>query len=1811
MPTVGETLEELKSAHIRYLEATYHLSNPRLVGERHELLREEETILAEPWLEGIPRYVLGEPFDELDLDPPIITEVLSEFAERELGAYDPPYVHQQEALEAFLSDDQDIIVSTGTGSGKTEIFLYSVLAHLIREGNREKTIDQRGCRAIILYPMNALVSDQLSRLRTFLGDPDAADIVSGHFGRTVQFGKYTGQTPYHGVFDPDKNNQRVSPVIRKTLDLKGTPLYDQLKEQGKIPAKDLKGFEKGQTYSRFRTQPGDRELFTRQEMLTPRQNNPKNPENINPHGGTPDVLVTNYSMLEYTLIRPLEQRMWRDTQAWLEADEENELLIVLDEAHLYRGAQGAEISLLLARLLRHLDIDRSRVRFILTSASIGGPDSGPKPAKEFASDLTLCAEDRFEVIFGAREGTGEPGELPDQVRKAVDGVSNPPDRSDVERVAAILDWSDPPESEDQLSSYLGTRLSDEDWFDNFQAALAEGATSVTDLATTLFPTSSEEQGGKGVLNLASLISTADAPHRPGALLPLRLHLLFRGLPKLYACLNPDCEGKRDTTEGPLGAIWTSPHADCPQCGSRVFELWSHRDCGAAFIHAHRLKFPDPGRPQFLWARPEAPEEKDQDLFEEIALLVEPPRTEGDPRPPQYLSVASGMLAKDREQLGPGPVIEVWPATRTSEGNEYVHCPACDRSASPGGRATGERKPFGKIMDLETKGEAPFANLVRKLFELQPPPLEKEEALNLGLPNQGRKVLCFSDSRQKAARLARDLQRNVERDSFREILTLAIKQANNRWGEEATLDHYYIELLEVCRNHGLILFEAASREAFITILEEYGEFRAALSVGKIVNEHLDAFKDQTPSSVHTAVLRSLCDRHYSIQGTMLGMTVPTPDVIPSIENYLESKDIEISRSSLRTLIGDLILRAQDRAAVDPNIPHGARQDIGLGFRWMTEKETGLTETELFPLDLVQKSEPDLSKNDLADLTQATKMAGLVRPGPEGNYFLSPSKIRVDLPDEDTTWYRCKVCARPTPTAVGGTCPMKRCGGPVEEVGPEDPVLSARKDLFRHPATDVKRSKREPYTLRSEEHTAQLNAWNPGEMLGRAERYELLFQDILVESDEDPSPRAIDVLSCTTTMEVGIDIGSLTGVALRTVPPRPDNYQQRAGRAGRRGRALATIATYADLDPYEQFVYDNPDEIIEPSSSVPVLHTTNEKIVERHIYALMIQSFFHRVLPDGRSWEDLLEQDANLFESLGTLETFFAPEEGHDYDFEAFQKWAQEELQDPSGELRTELAHLLPSGGPWSNGPDSEEAFVKETAADLADKLDSLGSGDFTQEEADEVRLIEALIRANLRPAFGFPLDVCTFSVAGKLRRHDDPLTRHYEPQQDLQVALTEYAPGRSLVIDKRDFVSYGLHVPFPEDRTEPAQTFDWGNLDILVQCEDCESVIEVAADPDDPPVTCPACESMSVRTYQQITPEGFAPEVDKGNYIQEGERDDEGEDLPRAVRAKLPSPDLQDRAAATEHRPFGDVSELFHARNQRLVVSNLGPENEGYGVCKECGAILDGPTDGGHNRPFPKPPWLFNEFSPTCQCRDFARDVAFTTQFRTDLALLRIDASNGIDFNPYAPWFKAAATSLSEALSTAASRLLKLERGELKAGWRPFVREDPDGIERYVDLFLYDGTPGGAGFASTSYHEFQEILEAAEKLLSECDCDKSCNRCILTYDNKFQSELVDRHAALSLLGYVKTGSVPHLSDQREDFHRELLESVAQMRESDAQVVSLDTGRWEFRVNGDSLPVRFMPALRGEEMEVDGEPLTDYQLRRDPPNVVETLMLSLGR
>ena len=241
---VHSTVDRLGESLRSYIEAQYHIRHEGLIRERRQLLEEGGSVAQLPFVESTPVYELGAPYRDLRI-PEVVRDLLTRLADLKLGLYSRPYVHQATALERFFGERSDLIVATGTGSGKTESFLMPILGQLAVEARqRPKSAAIPGCRALLLYPMNALVNDQLSRIRKLFGEPRASALISEGRPRPVRFGSYTGRTPYPGPRTSSRDTERIEPLFEGFyLPLMADPpKLAQLRSIGQWPEKDLAAF---------------------------------------------------------------------------------------------------------------------------------------------------------------------------------------------------------------------------------------------------------------------------------------------------------------------------------------------------------------------------------------------------------------------------------------------------------------------------------------------------------------------------------------------------------------------------------------------------------------------------------------------------------------------------------------------------------------------------------------------------------------------------------------------------------------------------------------------------------------------------------------------------------------------------------------------------------------------------------------------------------------------------------------------------------------------------------------------------------------------------------------------------------------------------------------------------------------------------------------------------------------------------------------------------------------------------------------------------------------------------------------------------------------------------------------------------------------------------------------------------------------------------------------------------------------------------------------------------------------------------------
>jgi Lhr-like helicase len=1225
--TIGETIAELHRSLRDYVEATYHISHPTLVALRRALLDQPEVISQRPYLETTPRYQSGTTFSDISGLDSAVTQVLAGITGRLI--YDPPYAHQAAAIQTALVDGKSAVVMTGTGSGKTESFLLPILGKLAIEArSRPGAFKSRpAVRALILYPMNALVNDQLGRLRLLFGDERVAGQFMQWAGRPARFGRYTSRTLYPGVRDPKKDQQRLKPIgdyYVSYLEQAAQPpsagqqrakgLVDTLRARGKWPAKpDLAAWygakgarwfdEKNHIFKRCITMPGDPELFTRHEV----------------HQAPPDVLVTNYSMLEYMLMRPLERPVFDKTREWLHSDQSNTLLLVVDEAHLYRGAAGAEVALLLRRLRQRLEVPADRLQVICTSASFkDGTYAG-----KFAAQLTGKQAADFRIIRGQlqlRPNAG-PGTLSDATILAeVDLSAFHAADQDHQRMAIVQPFL---EYRKETGPTLGTALyAALEEFPPMSALInrtMKEALPVESLADQLFPDIDDKLAAQAVTVLLALGSVAKrTPTEPG-LLPCRIHSFHRGLPGLWICLDPECTAiPQDQRGGPTGKLFSQPRDTC-ECGARVVELYTCRNCGAAYGRAYTDNVT---APDFLWSESGGAFRTEDGLVAELEpidiLLEEPSSTDVEP-------VEIDLITGRVNPATPSPRTRLvylkkdrLPPTRDdgSRGNgkpgEFRPCGVCETTAG-----------FGRtsVQDHQTKGDQPFQALITKQIQIQPPGPQPATPL---APLRGRKVLLFSDSRQTAARLAPNIQSYSARDVIRTLLV---------WGY-ARLAQYPTIAPFLSLDDASLAVMLASKVLNVRVRPELlpgetfvleQEVSAKLNSGALKDANrmlqllVGARSAKVPGSILRPILDSLTDTYYGLESLALATIVETPmhtasvQSLPAIPQLAETPEqkVALARSWLRMWhnYGFWLDKMPPEWWQNEVTPHSTGKFDKLKY-FLTKQDRRTFETQWVPQLLQLFAEPI-----------------------GGKYRLRGSQIALAVGGDWAYCHACRTTQRPFP----GTNRCVNCGRPsAVPLSPDtDPVFRARKGYYRQPTIDALLDPtKSPVSILAAEHTAQLSSAQASEVFSKTEEHELLFQDVDLGPDDKGRDRpAIDVLSCTTTMEVGIDIGSLSGVALRNMPPARANYQQRSGRAGRRGNAVATVVAFGSADSHDEHYFTHPDEMIRGDVADPTLAMDNYEIVRRHVTAYLLQRYHQDRLP-GVPRAD----QATLFSVLGTVADF---------------------------------------------------------------------------------------------------------------------------------------------------------------------------------------------------------------------------------------------------------------------------------------------------------------------------------------------------------------------------------------------------------------------------------------------------------------------------------------------------------------------------------------------------------------------------------------------
>ncbi|WP_142414225.1 DEAD/DEAH box helicase [Hathewaya massiliensis] len=1680
---ISSTHNALKTKLIDYIRAQYLGENNLLLKSCDEILNKQGELFQSPYIEANPAYKVLEDGIVNAYIPEEVRDILLDMCENKLGVFRHPFKHQVKALEVFYGG-KDLFITTGTGSGKTECFMWPMISSIVKEAKTNpKSWQQRGVRALMLYPMNALVSDQLGRLRKMIGDVDGKfrgvfyKNVNNNDLRIPQFGMYTGRTPYAG--DNDLNeDEKLANTLKKYLLDRDDNVKQKLIEIGKYPSKfNLEEYLEELLSGKHITNDKDAELITRQEMQQ----------------SCPDILITNYSMLEYMLIRPIEQSIWEKTKIWLNESEENKLLIIIDEAHMYRGSSGGEVALLIRRLLHKLNINRDKVRFILTSASI--PSDGEEAVRKFACNLTAQkeSESSFNIVYGEQKDIVFENSVNIESSKLAEINIDEFQQDENFKIKAIKNFANmfDESKEIEFRKYEEAQIWLYDFLNKFKPMLdimkvCRGhAISYDDLSKHVFPEEDIITARKATEVLLAIAPLAKNKENQ-VLFPARLHMMFRGLQGIYACSNPDCAEKVSSDGLSIGKIYFGSGRDtCECCGGKVYELVNDRRCGALFLkgYMHENEIND----NFVWNKVG---EQFGDNMKEVHFYIIPnwgPFTKSKETKVGWLNAVSGKFFDDNDTYaGKKGFLYVAFNNKEQKGKPgiltYNYCPKCEKSHL-------------NVSDFVTKGNESFYNLVSEQLYIQPPNVFNEEILRK-LPNAGRKVLLFSDSRQRAAGLAKDLTRAADDDAVRKIMVIATQKLQEwaaKKSKKPTMDLLYIVFLEVAFTNNLRLFYGEEKKNFTEDINKIQD-KIERSMRRKRDIEYDSIKSQfntTPGLYDEQILKLMCSSYRSLTDIGLCWIEPCNDEIMDevLDDFYEN-DIEMDEDEFIILFSawaNIIMK--DTYALGDTIDDRVRQNV----RTTSFDRFGIPTNKEIPKTIKKILEQRKYSPEEIKVIYKCLLKYTASPNGNENKYLNLNLITLRY-NENQKWYHCKKCSGVFPHTIWEMCAHCRDNSIIEM----SKCDLQRYNFWRKPVLDaIKGDKSTLITsINTEEHTAQLSHKDQREKLwSTTEDYEMRFQDVHINED-----MPIDILSCTTTMEVGIDIGSLTAVGLRNIPPMRENYQQRAGRAGRRSSAISTIVTFTDNGPHDSYYFLNPYEIISGNVRKPWIDVENSKLIHRHLSMIVITEYLY-IINKG-------------IEKLSVVEFF----ENNYGDFSVFLSNYKKN--------NDELEVLIPD----MNLINWEE--FKET---LKAKLDIIGKEvindplEYNNEKNEAKSLLDVLYEESIFPTYSFPKNIVGFFIEDKKGEKIEQ-----KPDRSLDMAISEYAPGRIIVVDKKTYKSggiYNYHSKFRANYYEkPARPyFENGEyLKNLFLCKNQSCGWFGVEEPKNN--QCPFCKGTDIDNLNMLKPWGFAPL--NATSIPESAAENEVSYAEEPCYSATPTKDDMLQTG------FCNIKKAKRS-DQMLIVLNNGPKGKGFNVCKDCGAAVTGEEELKRVK---KP---FNHQRALKRCNhDDIENVVLGHNFMTDMVVYEfaIDRNKvNAECSSNDLWIRTASLSLSEAMVLAAGRILDIEFNEIRSGYR--LRYSQDVV--FVDIFLFDSLSSGAGYSSEICNKTSDLFKETEKILEECNCESSCYKCLNHFWNQKVQTKLDRHIAMQLLDWGEKGIMAKkftVNEQYEIFKplKELLE-----------------------------------------------------------------------
>lgn len=1701
--------ERLHELYLKYIDSAMPLRDEQLNAERQSMLRDSGRLSQPPRVEFVPRYIeacdLSTACRQLGLSSELATfSACGLFPSSRML-----YEHQVAALRAVAVNKKHMVVTTGTGSGKTECFLLPLFENLIRESaGWQPKRRTRAMRALILYPLNALAEDQMVRLRTALDSPDGRDLNGTAVRRArswlktnrsdrIYFGRYTGRTPVSGS-PASQSKKRELEKERKRLERQAASVADRDELRFQFPSLDQDSAE----------------LWNRWSM----------------QDASPDILITNYSMLNIMLMRSIEASIFEDTRRWLAEDKNNVFHLIVDELHAYRGTGGTEVAFLIRLLLERLGVSPGspQVRFMASSASFTDTLAGD----EFLEQFFGVRASSFEIIR-ATIGKPEPSAIVN-LRHYQSALEKFAENGGVASAAALASLATQLKIDDSATLPLtGARIVAKLRADEASLCEVPHPETITELTSRLFGKVETVQAARSVLQLLSLARVSDQPSAP-APLPFRLHLFFRNVNGLWACSNRDCTAapNRDVPRN-IGKLYSSPRLVC-DCGSRVLDALLCSQCGEVYLGGYRLADeedsfsivhdqPDldspnaAGRERFynryalFWPESEEPlckkswdqRVRTMGVKHDVTRRFIKARIDPSTGEVSFGNTTShnGWLYQIRTQGLDENVVRVLSALPS-------RCCRCDADWTRVGSTTAEeaiaieqiaspiirhRTGFQKINQVLADG------LMRELTDM---------------PSSARKLVVFTDSRQDAAKLSA----GVELDHYRDLVRQTLLQGQKQLGGDLEA---FLRVLDKKVPPSKEDLEARNRfreerRADANILED-------ASSGYLTNEQDKQRAADLRSSVRGPFRLSALSNRVAASLVQLGVNPAGPvqslierdnrhwsslydwNATPVVEKQLADLDgpqralyraiqLECFHQCLRTLffhrrksiealaLGRVMLGTEIAVPAFSGLNH--EQSAGLvnvALRTLGEKlrfafdENGRWPQSTLPAPLkryLESARPQDAQQLVSQLAEFMIQKGIMNAEiqlTEDKLFLQPSA------ETDPVWV-CPQCKLRHLHFALGVC--VGCYSPLT-TQPNGTPAGTETDYYSFLASPNVR----PFRLHCEELTGQTEK----EKAGIRQRQ---FQNLCL-GDEIEKVESIDLLSVTTTMEAGVDIGSLLAVMMGNVPPRRFNYQQRVGRAGRRGAGYSIALTVGRGRSHDDTYFADPLPMISGTPTSPYLDMRRDRILQRMLNKEVLRRAFIALGQSGATGVGDEESGPEIHGEFGTAENWLTIAS-------QVQMW----ISSNRGAVE-EIVDVLLVGTQLDAHKTRMVDFVSHTLVNSINEIAS-DKQSFIQDS-----ISERLAFAGLLPMFGFPTRVRNLYV-GRPERWPDPNA----VSRPLDIAISQFAPGSETVRDKQVLQSVGI-VDYAPGQPSPRDKEGIGWESHCGICYRCQSLITTA------PSTgiCPVCQNgKKFKVIEIWEPHGF--------QVEPGEQ-----------------PDFNGRFEWQPRSSNGRIDCQATGAFQQIGKSNLSMWAAGDL------SVMTVNDNGGRLFPFRKlnnghSAWVVAEHLKRIwknRARGEIREAALVARKKTDVLLLRIavDALS-LELEPLsesrAAGVRAAYLSLAHLIRRQACRVLDVESDELSVGTRIVDL----GTERVYEIYLMDTLENGAGYCDFLGQPdvFRDMVvspllpggEAYTRLVNHSErCDSSCYDCLRDYGNAAEHILLDWRLGLDLACVASSEGSPEVPE----------------------------------------------------------------------------------